>query len=92
MGDEDLTTAGWTATPDGLVARFHTGTMVRGLEFVSRVVGAAEAANHHPDIDFRYGSVALTLITHDAGDEITDLDHRLAREITNIAASLDVSS
>jgi len=91
MGDGS-STAGWTATPGGLVARFRTGTMVRGLEFVTRVVAAAEAANHHPDIDFRYGSVVLTLITHDAGDEITELDHRLAREISTIASGLDLLS
>ncbi|MBB4135909.1 4a-hydroxytetrahydrobiopterin dehydratase [Gordonia humi] len=80
----------WTQTPDGLVADFATGTMVRGLDFVTRIVGVAEAANHHPDIDLRYPRVRLTLITHDAENTVTEKDHALARQISQIAADLGI--
>lgn len=81
----------WTETADGLVATFQTGSMVRGLDFVTRVVDAAEAANHHPDIDFRYPKVTLTLISHDAGDTVTEKDHNAAREISAIADEMEIS-
>ncbi|WP_132993754.1 4a-hydroxytetrahydrobiopterin dehydratase [Gordonia zhaorongruii] len=80
----------WVETSSGLVATFTTGSMVRGLEFVTRIVDAAEAANHHPDIDLRYAVVRLVLVSHDVGDQITDRDHALAREISGIASEMGI--
>lgn len=80
----------WHETDSGLVATFATGSMIRGLDFVTRTVAAAEAANHHPDIDLRYPTVRLTLITHDAGDTITEKDYALASEISTIADELGI--
>mgnify|MGYP003693623413 CR=1 FL=1 len=40
----------------------------RAMGFVNRIADAAEAADHHPDIDIRYSKVTLALVTHDAGD------------------------
>lgn len=84
--------APWRVTRAGLVAEFRPGSMVRGLAFVERIVAAAEAANHHPDIDLRYSTVRLTLITHDSGNTITDADRSLAVDIAAIAAELGVSA
>ena len=47
------------------------------LAFVNAVGAAAEAANHHPDIDIRWNTVRLVLTTHDSGG-ITLLDLALA--------------
>lgn len=80
----------WREGDDGLVAVFATGTMVRGLDFVTAIVAAAEAANHHPDLDLRYGTVRITLITHDAANTVTRQDHALAAEISAIAERLGV--
>ena len=44
------------------------------------VGGLAEQADHHPDIDIRWRTVRLALVTHDAGG-ITELDFSLARAI-----------
>ncbi len=44
---------------------------------MNAVGAAAEAANHHPDIDIRYNKVRLALTTHDSGG-ITLLDLALA--------------
>ena len=81
----------WQETDAGLVATFATGTMVDGLEFVTRIVAAAEEANHHPDIVLTYPRVALTSITHDAGNTVTDKDRALAADIDVIAAELGIS-
>jgi 4a-hydroxytetrahydrobiopterin dehydratase len=51
-----------------------------GIDFVVRIAGLAEAANHHPDVDIRYTKVTVTLSTHDAGG-ITVKDLDLAKEI-----------
>jgi len=50
------------------------------LDFVVAVGALAEEADHHPDIDIRWRTVTLTLVTHDAGG-LTALDVALARSI-----------
>ncbi|AZZ80066.1 pterin-4-alpha-carbinolamine dehydratase [Gordonia alkanivorans] len=77
----------WRVVADKLVAAYRTGSMVRGLEFVTRIVDAAEEANHHPDVDLRYGSVHLALTTHSA-HQLTEADAALANRITGIAAEM----
>jgi 4a-hydroxytetrahydrobiopterin dehydratase len=47
---------------------------------VSAVAKAADAADHHPDIDIRYTKVVCTLSTHSAGG-ITQSDLDMARQI-----------
>ncbi|MGA2835380.1 MAG: 4a-hydroxytetrahydrobiopterin dehydratase [Acidimicrobiales bacterium] len=50
------------------------------LDFVMAVGRLAEEADHHPDIDIRWRTVTLSLVTHDAGG-LTELDIALARAI-----------
>ena len=47
------------------------------IDFVVAVGRLAEEADHHPDIDIRWRTVTLTLVTHDAGG-LTRLDLDLA--------------
>jgi 4a-hydroxytetrahydrobiopterin dehydratase len=47
------------------------------------VGAAAEAANHHPDIDIRWNKVHLVLSTHSAGG-LTVLDIALAAAIDRL--------
>lgn len=54
------------------------------LAFVNQVAEAAEAANHHPDIDIRWDTVTLRLSTHSAGG-ITQADVDLAGQIDALA-------
>lgn len=77
----------WRVVAGKLAAAYRTGSMVKGGEFVSRIIDAAEEANHHPDIDLRYGSVHLTLTTHSA-HQLTEADVALANRITGIAADM----
>ena len=53
------------------------------LAFVNKVGELAEAANHHPDINFGWGYVDLTLSTHTA-DGLTEKDFNLAAQIDAI--------
>ncbi|MFE0748815.1 VOC family protein [Gordonia sp. NPDC058843] len=77
----------WRVIADRLAAAYNTGSMVRGGEFVAKIIDAAEEANHHPDIDLRYGTVHLVLTTHSA-HQLTEADVALANRITGIAADL----
>ena len=73
----------------GLHARFRTGSFVKGLELVTRITEAAEAANHHPDVVLTYPQVDVDLQSHDVGG-VTSRDLDLARPISAIAAELGV--
>ncbi len=71
---------GWSRKGDVLSKTFQFETFPDGIAFVSRVAEAAEAAQHHPDIDIRYTKITCMLTTHDAGG-ITQKDLNMANEI-----------
>ena len=73
----------WTRQGDELIATVKLHDFGAALEFVNAVGAAAEAANHHPDIDIRYNKVRLALTTHDSGG-ITLLDLALADVIDRL--------
>lgn len=70
---------------DGMLVRdVQAPSFLRGIEFVVAIGSAAEALDHHPDIDIRWRHLRLALVTHSAGGRITDLDVTLARQIDQI--------
>lgn len=71
---------GWRFSRGALRCEFKFETFKKALQFVARVGGIAEAADHHPDIDIRYREVRLGLSTHDVGG-VSEKDFSLAREI-----------
>jgi 4a-hydroxytetrahydrobiopterin dehydratase len=73
----------WTRQDDELVTSVKLHDFAGALAFVNAVGAAAEAANHHPDIDIRWNMVRLVLTTHDAGG-ITVLDLALAAAIDRL--------
>ena len=77
----------WAILPSGLHAAFRTGSFAAGTTFVRRIADLAEDADHHPDIDLRYGSVDVRLISHDVGG-ITRRDVDLAVRIAAVADEL----
>jgi 4a-hydroxytetrahydrobiopterin dehydratase len=74
-----------------LHTRFKTGSFVKGLELVTRITEAAEAADHHPDVVLTYPQVDVTLFSHDVKG-VTSRDVDLARRISAIAAELGLES
>src|SRR5688500_3725712 len=71
---------GWSRRGDALTRTYQFRDFTAAMDFVNRVAEAAEAADHHPDIDIRYSKVTLTLSTHSAGG-ITQKDLDLARAV-----------
>lgn len=83
--------ADWRQILGRLEARFRTGDFRTGLALVDRIGAAAEAANHHPDVQLTYTDVIVTLVSHDVGG-ITSRDLDLARRISGLAAELAIDS
>jgi 4a-hydroxytetrahydrobiopterin dehydratase len=73
----------WTREGDVLATTVKLHDFGAALEFVNAVGAAAEAANHHPDIDIRWNTVRLVLTTHDSGG-ITLLDLAMAGAIDRL--------
>jgi len=71
---------GWSRRADVITKTFQFREFLTGIDFVNAVAKAAEAADHHPDIDIRYTKVTLALSTHSAGG-ITQKDLDLAKKI-----------
>ena len=57
---------------------------------MNQIGEAAEAVQHHPDIDLRYPYVDITLSSHDVGG-ITSRDVDLARKTSEFAAGLGIA-
>lgn len=73
----------WSRRDDALTTTVTLRDFAASLDFVNAVGAAAEAANHHPDIDIRWNVVHLTLTTHDSGG-ITLLDLALAGAVDRL--------
>ncbi|MDF1504997.1 4a-hydroxytetrahydrobiopterin dehydratase [Roseisolibacter sp. H3M3-2] len=71
---------GWSRRGDALTKTYQFPAFLDGIAFVQRVAQAAEAMDHHPDVDIRYTKVTCALSTHSAGG-ITALDLELAARI-----------
>ncbi len=78
---------GWEGDPSAIRRTVELSSFPAAIELVRQVAEAAEAADHHPDIDIRWRRVTFTLTTHDAGG-VTELDLRLARTIDDLAADV----
>ncbi|MDJ0349347.1 VOC family protein [Cryobacterium sp. PH29-G1] len=70
-----------------LHATFATTDFASALELVNHIGAVAESLNHHPDLRLGYGTVSLTLTSHDAGG-VTTRDLELAQRVQQIADTL----
>lgn len=82
---EELTD--WCLMLRTIRARFLTGDFNTGTTLVTRIAEAADAMNHHPDVDLRFPHVDVALTSHDV-DGVTARDIRLARTVSQLAADL----
>jgi 4a-hydroxytetrahydrobiopterin dehydratase len=73
----------WEYDGKELTRLFVLPSFPEAIRFVQRLAEAAERAQHHPDIDIRYDTVRLRLMTH-SEKGITDKDFALAGEINRL--------
>ena len=75
---------GWSRRGDAISKTYQFKSFLTGIDFVVAVAKAAEAADHHPDIDIRYTKILCALSTHSAGG-ITQKDLDLAKQMERLA-------
>ena len=73
----------WVHEGKEIQRTFQFQNFATALAFVNRVGLLSEGANHHPDIDLRWGKVTLHLTTHSLGG-LTQLDFALAEKINSL--------
>lgn len=76
---------GWSLEGTAIRKQFVFAGFPDAVDFVSRLVPHAEAADHHPDITINYKRVTLTYTTHSAGG-LTPKDFDGARMADRVAA------
>ncbi len=78
---------GWreVAGRDAIHRRFKFPDFGAAWAFMSRIALKAEAMDHHPEWSNVYGTVDVTLSTHDCGG-LSERDVVLARFIDDVAA------
>jgi 4a-hydroxytetrahydrobiopterin dehydratase len=74
----------WKEKNNQLQKSFEFKDFVQAFSFMTRVAFAAEKMNHHPNWSNVWNKVEISLSTHDAGDVVTEKDHKLAEVIDKI--------
>jgi pterin-4a-carbinolamine dehydratase len=75
---------GWRHAGGVLEREYKTDGWPTTLMLVNAIGFAAEAADHHPDLEIHWGNVVVRLSTHSAGG-VTAKDAELARLIEQTA-------
>jgi len=74
----------WKEENNALHRSFEFKDFSEAFAFMTRVALAAEKMDHHPEWKNVYNKVTIKLNTHDAGDVVTDKDHKLAAQIDKL--------
>lgn len=74
----------WKEEDNKLKRSFEFQNFVQAFGFMTKVAIIAEKMNHHPFWTNVYNKVNIELNTHDAGDIVTDKDHKLAAAIDEL--------
>ena len=77
----------WKQVKDSLVAELMFKNFVDAFAFMTDVAALAEKHDHHPEWSNVYNRVTIRLTTHDAGNQVTDNDRKLAEAIEALASA-----
>ena len=77
----------WKQVKDALVAELVFKNFADAFDFMKDVAGLAEKHDHHPEWSNIYNRVTIRLTTHDAGNQVTDKDRKLAEAIEALASA-----
>ena len=79
-----MPTTSWKEADNKLYKKFEFKNFSEAFAFMTRVAIEAERLNHHPLWTNVYNKVEIWLNTHDKGDTVTTLDHKLAKAIDEL--------
>ena len=74
----------WELEKKHIERTFEFDDFSESIDFVNGVAEVAEDEEHHPDIDIRYNTITVALVSHDSGG-VTQRDVRMAGTINKIA-------
>ena len=85
LSPDELTAAlsglpSWSGDGEGIRRTVELSGFPDAVAALVRIAFVAEEMDHHPDIDLRWRTVHLTLVSHSAGG-VSELDLELARRI-----------
>ena len=88
LGDDEIRAGlgdlpGWSLEHGAIGKTFRFDDFLGSVMFVNRITGAAEAANHHPDLSISWNTVTVTLVTHSQGG-VTGADLAMAVTIEGL--------
>jgi len=78
----------WKEEKNTLYKKFQFKDFSEAFAFMTRVALAAEKMDHHPTWKNTYNQVEIWLSTHDAGNIVTEKDHKLAGIIDSLLPEL----
>jgi 4a-hydroxytetrahydrobiopterin dehydratase len=73
----------WSGDGDGIRRSVDLPSFRDAVAAIGVMADVAEEMDHHPDINLRWRTLHLTLVSHSAGG-VTDLDLELARRIDHL--------
>lgn len=78
----------WRHHDGALSTVYKFGSSADAISFIADVGAIAEAQVHHPDLDWRYNKVFLTVSSHDAGGQVTNKDVDFAMAVSAAAQAV----
>ncbi|MCG8321100.1 MAG: 4a-hydroxytetrahydrobiopterin dehydratase [Cytophagales bacterium] len=76
----------WQEEDNKLKKNFSFKDFTEAFGFMTKVAIIAEKMDHHPFWSNVYNQVSIELSTHDAGDIVTEKDHKLAAAIDELVS------
>lgn len=73
----------WSGGPDGIERTIPGIDFTGAVDLLGDVAGIAEEMDHHPDVDVRWRTLRIALVTHSAGG-VTELDLEFARRVDRL--------
>jgi 4a-hydroxytetrahydrobiopterin dehydratase len=70
----------WTGDGDGIRRSIELPRFRDAVSAIVAIADVAEEMDHHPDIDLRWRTLHVAVVSHSAGG-VTELDLELARRI-----------
>ncbi|MBC7381660.1 MAG: 4a-hydroxytetrahydrobiopterin dehydratase [Bacteroidia bacterium] len=74
----------WINTGNNLKKTFTFKDFPEALAWMVKAAFIIEKMNHHPEWTNVYNKIHVSLSTHDAGNTVTDKDHKLAEELDKL--------
>jgi 4a-hydroxytetrahydrobiopterin dehydratase len=82
----------WKESGNSLQLDLEFSDFKEAFRFMTDVAELAEAHNHHPEWSNVYNRVSIKLTTHDAGNQVTEKDRKLALAIESLPACAQARS